>query len=64
MQAIYFERDILKRIFVRALKPLNRRIAFSPMSPVRIGDIPKPDLPGPRWVRLRNKISGICAAAD
>jgi threonine dehydrogenase-like Zn-dependent dehydrogenase len=62
MRAIYFDKDIPKALVVKALKPLWPGIVFSPLSPTRYADLPEPDLPGPRWVRVENKQCGICAS--
>jgi threonine dehydrogenase-like Zn-dependent dehydrogenase len=62
MRAIYFDKDIPKALVVKALKPLWPGVVFSPLSPTRFADLPEPDLPGPRWVRVKNKQCGICAS--
>ena len=62
MRTIYFDKDVPKVLAVKALKPLTSNIVFSPVSPTRVEDVPEPDLPGARWVRLRNKVCGICAS--
>lgn len=62
LRTIYFDKNIPKILAVKALKPLSDGIVFSPIAPARLANVPEPDLPGPRWLRLRNILSGICAS--
>ena len=43
----------------RALGRISRRIYFGPLAPLRVRRFPTPGLPGGRWVRVRNVVSGI-----
>ena len=61
MKTIYVDKDIPKSIAVKALKPVWRDAIYSRLSPVYFDDIPEPELPGPRWLRLKNRVCGICA---
>ena len=62
MRAIYVDKNIPKALIVKALKPIWPGVVFSPLSVSRYEDLPEPDLPGPRWVRVENKQCGICAS--
>lgn len=62
MRTIYVERSIPKMLVVRALHRVWPAIVWSPLSPVRVADVPNPPLPGPRGVRVRNRVCGICAS--
>jgi len=62
MRTVYFERSIPKGLLVIALRPVWPNIVFSPLSPTHFVDVPETSLPGPRWVRVRNLLSGICAS--
>jgi threonine dehydrogenase-like Zn-dependent dehydrogenase len=62
MRAIYLDKDIPKALIVKVLKPIWPGVVFTPLSPSRYEDMPEPDLPGPRWVRVKNKQCGICAS--
>lgn len=47
------------------LKALGRRLPSlytSRLSLIRPRDVPEPPLPGPRWVRVRPRLSGICGS--
>ncbi|MDQ7028605.1 MAG: zinc-binding dehydrogenase [Ardenticatenia bacterium] len=62
MQAIYVDKHIPRLLLVKALKRLWPGVVFSPLSPARFAALPDPPLPGPRWVRVRNVVCGICAS--
>ena len=59
MRAIYVERNIPRVILTKALAPVWRDVYFSRLSPLQVGDIAAA-LPGPRWVRVENRLAGIC----
>jgi threonine dehydrogenase-like Zn-dependent dehydrogenase len=46
----------------KALRPIWPGVVYSRLSPSRFDDLPEPPLPGPRWVRVRNLLCGICAS--
>ena len=62
MRTIYFEKNIPKVLLCMALRPIWPGVVYSPLSPTRMVDLPDPALPGPRWVRVRNHMCGICAS--
>jgi threonine dehydrogenase-like Zn-dependent dehydrogenase len=49
-------------LLVRAVGSLWPGIVWTPLSPARVDNLATPDLPGPRWVRVRNLQCGICAS--
>lgn len=61
MRAIYVDKHIPKVLFVKGLRRIWPEVVFSPLSPSRYADLPEPKLPGPRWIRVRNRMCGICA---
>jgi threonine dehydrogenase-like Zn-dependent dehydrogenase len=61
MRIIYVERNIPRMLAVKALRRVWPGIIWSPLSPARVAEIPEPPLPGPRGVRVRNRVCGICA---
>ena len=61
MKAIYFDKDIPRALATKALRPIWPGVVWSPISPSGVEQIPDPPLPGPRWLRVRNRQCGICA---
>jgi threonine dehydrogenase-like Zn-dependent dehydrogenase len=59
MRTIYAEKNIPRLLAVRALKPIWPGVIWSPISHVRLLELPSPPLPGPRWLRVRNRQCGI-----
>ena len=62
MRTIYIDKYLPKMLLVKAFTPLWRNVVFSPLSSAHFADVAEPPLPGPHWVRVRNKLSGICAS--
>jgi threonine dehydrogenase-like Zn-dependent dehydrogenase len=62
MRSIYVDRIMAKMLAVKALGGVWPGVVWSPISPVSVADLPEPSLPGPRWIKVRNLISGICAS--
>ena len=62
MRTIYFEKNIPKIMLARLLRPIWPKVVFSRLSPTRFVDVPDVDLPGDEWVRVRNRLCGICAS--
>ncbi len=62
MRTIYFEKNIPKILLTKALRPIWPAVIYSRISPTRFVDIPETPLPGPGWVRMRNRLCGICAS--
>ncbi|NOZ71720.1 MAG: alcohol dehydrogenase catalytic domain-containing protein [Chloroflexi bacterium] len=62
MRTIYVDKNIPRMLLVKALKPLWPNVIFSPLSPAHFADLPEPALPGPRWLRVENRLCGICAS--
>ncbi len=61
MRAIYFEVNVPKVLAAKALRPLWPGVVWSPLSPTTVADLPEPALPGPRWIKVRNRVCGIDA---
>ena len=62
MRTIYFEKSIAKILLCKALQPIWPKVIYSRFSPIHFVDLPEPALPGPNWVRVRNRLCGICAS--
>lgn len=62
MKGLYFDADITKIALIKALSPFWKRAALSPLSPVKYGEVEEPQLPGPNWVKVKNRLCGICGS--
>ena len=62
MRTILVEKKMAKMALVKALRGIWPGVVFSPLSPTRMANLPEVPLPGPRWVRVRNRLSGICGS--
>lgn len=61
MRTIYFEKNIPKVLLAKALRPLWPGVVYSRLSPTRFAHLPDEPLPGAHWLRVRNRLCGICA---
>jgi threonine dehydrogenase-like Zn-dependent dehydrogenase len=62
LKAIYFDLNIPRGLATKAIKRLWPGVVWSPLAPTGVEHIPDPELPGSRWLRVRNRQCGICAS--
>jgi threonine dehydrogenase-like Zn-dependent dehydrogenase len=62
MRTIYFKKNIPKILLTKVLRPIWPGVVYSRLSPTRFVDLTEKPLPGPGWVRMRNRLGGICAS--
>jgi len=62
VKTIYFEVSVPKILITKLLAPLFPGVYYSPLSPVRYAELPDRPLPGDNWVRVKNRLAGICGA--
>lgn len=61
MRAIFVDKVLPKMLLVQALGSRWPGVVWSPLSSTSVTDLPEPALPGPRWLKVRNRQCGICA---
>ena len=59
MYSAYLDLNPARVSGARALGGVSRRVYFGPLAPLRVRRFTTPALPGGRWVRVRNVVSGI-----
>jgi threonine dehydrogenase-like Zn-dependent dehydrogenase len=62
MRTMYVDISISRIALTRALGKLSAAAYFGPTSPLKLADIPDPPLPDINWVRVRNRMCGICGS--
>ncbi len=62
MRTVYMELNPLRVLVTKALGRFWRGAYFAPFAPLFYREVPSPPLPGPRWVRVRNRLAGICGS--
>jgi len=62
MRSIYVDKKIPKMLFLKMFGPLWPGLCWTPFSPVTVTDLPDPALPGDRWIKVKNRLCGICAS--
>lgn len=62
MKALYVTLTAPRILATRLASRLSRQTLFGPQAPLQLEDGPRPPLPGPRYVRVRNRLAGICGS--
>ncbi|HET9581424.1 MAG TPA: alcohol dehydrogenase catalytic domain-containing protein, partial [Gemmatimonadota bacterium] len=62
MLAVRYERSVPRWLAARHGASRWPRLLDSRVSPLRLAEVDPPPLPGPRWVRVRPILSGICGS--
>ncbi len=62
MKTIYLDTKIARLLAVQALKHIYPGVVFTALSPLQCQEVVFGKLPGPRWVRVKNRLSGICGS--
>jgi threonine dehydrogenase-like Zn-dependent dehydrogenase len=62
MKSIYFDLNIPKFLLTKTLSTLWNGVYYSSISPVSYSELEEIPLPGTQWVRVRNRLSGICGS--
>ncbi|HLF01745.1 MAG TPA: alcohol dehydrogenase catalytic domain-containing protein [Anaerolineales bacterium] len=62
MQTIYFEKNIPRVLATKFISHYWPDFVWTPFSSARVATVPDPPLPGPNWLRVRNRLCGICAS--
>ena len=60
MKALYFDADTLRIALIKGLSLFWKQAALSPLSPVKYAEVPEPRIPGPNWVKVKNRMCGLC----
>ena len=62
MHSIYFDLNIPKFLLTKALSKIWKNVFYSFLSPISFADLKNESLPGSKWVRVKNHLSGICGS--
>jgi len=62
VKAVQFTANKARYALGKAVGPLFPGVHWGPFGNLRYRDVPVPALPGPRWVRVRTRYSGICGS--
>ena len=62
MKTMYLQVSVPRIVLTRLLARVSRDAYFAPTSCLHLVTIPDPPLPAPDWVRVRNRMCGICGS--
>lgn len=62
MKTMYLDVTVPRVVLTQILGRVSRDAYFAPTSPLHLDDLPDPGLPTRDWVRVRNRLCGICGS--
>jgi (R,R)-butanediol dehydrogenase/meso-butanediol dehydrogenase/diacetyl reductase len=63
MKALVFSVNIPQYLGLQVLGKISPKLYYKgPLATVRLKDVAEPELPGPGWVKIRNRLCGVCAS--
>ncbi|MEE9616892.1 MAG: alcohol dehydrogenase catalytic domain-containing protein [Anaerolineae bacterium] len=62
MRTMILQVSVPRILLTRLLGCISKAAYFAPVSPLRLLDLPNPPLPASDWVRVRNRLCGICGS--
>ena len=62
MRTMVLDLSVPRIVATRLLGRFSQAAYFRPPAPLRLVDLPDPPLPAPDWVRVRNRLCGICGS--
>ena len=62
MKALVFEHALARTAVTKALGMVCKRAFVGPTSPLRLGELPVPELPAADWVRIGTRLCGLCGS--
>jgi threonine dehydrogenase-like Zn-dependent dehydrogenase len=62
LKTLVLDVSVPRVLLTQALGCISRKAYFALTSPLRVVDLPDPSLPAPDWVRVRNRLCGICGS--
>lgn len=60
MWTVYLDTQPVRVVSTALLGRVSRRAYYGPLAPLRTRNVARAALPGKRWVRIRNRMAGVC----
>jgi len=62
MKALYFENKLVNIVALKIVSNFTRSAAFAPFSHFKYAEVKEPEIPNPRWLKVKNRACGICGS--
>lgn len=62
METVYFDNNIPRMLALNVLSRFTDEAAYWRFSPVRHTDVDEPEIPNPRWLKVKNRACGVCGS--
>ena len=60
MKSLYFENNLARVVALKIASRIDRYAALGPLSTLRRAEVPEPEIPNARWLKVRNRACGLC----
>lgn len=60
MKALFIENNLFKILLLQITSKIFTHAALYPPAPARYTDVPEPEIPGPNWIKVKNRSCGLC----
>jgi len=62
MKAVQLIESIPRYLLTKAVGAVYPPVFWSPLAMLQYREVPEPDLPGPKWVKIKTRYGGICGS--
>ncbi len=62
MESLFFQPSLIRAVPTKIFSLFSPKAYTWLGSPLRYGEVEKPEIPAPEWVRLRTRLGGICGS--
>ena len=62
MKALVFRNNLPKIAATKVMGVVSSRATTGPLAPIRLEEIPEPEIRGERWATFRATLTGICGS--
>jgi threonine dehydrogenase-like Zn-dependent dehydrogenase len=62
MKALYFENKLGNIVTLKIASSFTKSAAFAPFSPFKYSEVEQPEIPNPRWLKVKNRACGLCGS--
>jgi len=62
MKTLYFENKLGNIVALKIASSFTKSAAFAPFSPFKYSEVEQPEIPNPRWLKVKNRACGLCGS--
>ena len=62
MKSLYVDNELWRILYLQAASFISKKAAFTRLAPLQYRDVPEPEIPNPRWLKVKNIGCGLCGS--